>query len=51
MPLSIQEAGKKREDLIARYINNPAYTGFESEADGINHLAFVTEDLEGTIEL
>ena len=41
---------KEREGLVARYIENDAYTGFDSQADGINHLAFITNDLEQTIE-
>ena len=50
MSVSVEVAEKEREGLIARYINDSAYTGFESEADGVNHLAFITDDLEATIE-
>ncbi len=50
MSMSVQEAEKERKDLIARYIKDSAYTGFESEADGVNHLAFITRDIEKTIE-
>jgi catechol 2,3-dioxygenase-like lactoylglutathione lyase family enzyme len=47
---TVQEAEAEREHLISNYIENDAYTGFESEADGVNHMAFVTRDVEGTIE-
>ena len=50
MPYTVEQAEKEREDLIARYVKDSKYTGFESEADGVNHLAFITEDVEGTIE-
>lgn len=50
MAYTVEEAEKEREDLIARFVKDDKYTGFESEADGVNHLAFITEDLEGTIE-
>ena len=52
MSMSVQEAEKEREDLIARYIKDKdsTYTGFESEADGVNHLAFITRDIDKTIE-
>ena len=50
MSMSVQEAEKEREDLIARYIKDKAYTGFDSEADGVNHLAFITRDMDKTIE-
>ena len=50
MSMTVQEAEKEREDLIARYIKDSAYTGFESDADGVNHLAFITRDIEKTIE-
>jgi catechol 2,3-dioxygenase-like lactoylglutathione lyase family enzyme len=41
---------KEREGLVARYIDHDIYTDFASEADGVNHLAFITDDLEQTIE-
>ena len=52
MSMSVQEAEKEREDLIARYIKDKdsTYTGFESEAAGVNHLAFITRDMDKTIE-
>ena len=49
-PLETIDGEKERDTLVARYIDNDTYTGFETEADGLNHLAFITEDLEGTIE-
>jgi catechol 2,3-dioxygenase-like lactoylglutathione lyase family enzyme len=48
--LTEAEANAERESLVQRFIKNEAYTGFESEADGVNHLAFITSDLEKTIE-
>jgi len=47
---TVEEAEKEREQLISTYIEDDLYTGFESEADGVNHMAFVTEDVESTIE-
>jgi catechol-2,3-dioxygenase len=46
----VEEAEKEREHLISTYIENELYTGFESSADGVNHMAFVTQDVEATIE-
>lgn len=50
MGMTLQEAEKEREHLIQSYIQNQRYTGFESQADGVNHLAFIARDLEETIE-
>ena len=47
---TVQEAEEERRNLISSYIENANYTGFESEADGVNHMAFVTRDVESTIE-
>jgi catechol 2,3-dioxygenase-like lactoylglutathione lyase family enzyme len=47
---TVQAAEEERRRLIANYIEDDDYTGFESEADGVNHMAFVTLDLERTIE-
>ena len=47
---TVEDAEKERQHLISSYIGNDLYTGFESEADGVNHMAFVTRDVEGTIE-
>ena len=47
---TVQEAEEERSNLISNYIEDDAYTGFESEADGVNHMAFVTRDVESTIE-
>lgn len=41
---------KERQSLVTRFIDNEAYTGFDSQADGVNHVAFITDDLEQTIE-
>jgi catechol-2,3-dioxygenase len=46
----LKDAENEREHLINTYIQNDAYTGFETEADGVNHMAFVTQDVAGTIE-
>jgi catechol 2,3-dioxygenase-like lactoylglutathione lyase family enzyme len=50
MAFTETEAQRERESLVQRFIKNDAYTGFESEASGVNHLAFITRDLEKTIE-
>lgn len=47
---TVQEAEEERRNLISNYIEDDAYTGFESETDGVNHMAFVTRDVENTIE-
>ena len=47
---TMQEAEEERTHLISNFIEDDAYTGFESEADGVNHMAFVTSDVESTIE-
>ena len=50
MGLTETQAQAERESLVERFIKKPAYTGFESEASGVNHLAFISADLEKTIE-
>jgi hypothetical protein len=50
METGLRGAEKEREQLIQKYIRNSRYTGFESKADGINHLAFIADDLDKTIE-
>ena len=50
MRFTESEAQRERESLVQKFIQNQAYTGFESEASGVNHLAFITADLERTIE-
>src|SRR5882724_2276908 len=52
MPLTLQEAETERTQLIEKYIVRSAekYGGFESAAGGVNHLAFLTDRLEETIE-
>lgn len=44
------EAELEREQLIAKYIRNKKYSGIETQADGVNHLAFIARDIEATIE-
>lgn len=43
-------AEQERAQLIEKYIRNESYTGIETQADGLNHLAFVARDLDATIE-
>lgn len=50
MSLTVEQAEKERADLIERYIQSGKYTEQESEADGVNHLAFIAEDLDETID-
>ncbi|MEX2123452.1 MAG: VOC family protein [Woeseia sp.] len=50
MSITVKEAEEEREHLIQSYIGSKKYTGFESQADGVNHLAFVANDLDKTIE-
>ena len=50
MSNEIREAELQRERLIEKYINNASYTGVDSQADGVNHIAFVAKNLEKTIE-
>ena len=52
MTTTLEAAEKLRESLIENYIqkNGKVYQGFESAADGVNHLAFLTNQLEETIE-
>lgn len=52
MPVTLKEAEAERTQLIDKYIVTSAekYGGFESAASGVNHLAFLTDKLEETIE-
>jgi len=50
MDTGVRDAETERERLIQRYIKDKRYSGFETQADGINHLAFVAKDLDATIE-
>ena len=50
MEMGLRGAEKEREQLIRKYIRNSRYTGFETQADGNNHLAFIANDLDKTIE-
>lgn len=43
-------AAAERDRLIEKYVRSESYSGFESEADGLNHLAFAAKDLDETIE-
>ncbi len=50
MDTAIRDAEAEREHLIQKYIKDKRYSDFETQADGINHLAFVAKDLDETIE-
>jgi glyoxylase I family protein len=45
-----ESAAAEREYLIEKYVRDSRYSGFESQADGLNHLAFVAHDLDATID-
>jgi catechol 2,3-dioxygenase-like lactoylglutathione lyase family enzyme len=49
MPITAEEAGKDRDRLIEKYINNDEYSNIETQADGLNHLAFATDKIDETI--
>jgi len=51
MGLTETQAQAERESLVERFIKKPAYTGFESEASGVNHLAFPAPTREAVDEL
>ncbi len=44
MGLTETQAQAERESLVERFIKKPSYTGFESEAGGVNHLAFISSE-------
>lgn len=50
MKKSAASAAANRDRLIEKYVRSERYSGFESQADGLNHLAFVAKDLDETIE-
>ena len=52
MAVTLKEAEAERSRLIEQFIKKSAakYGGFESAAGGVNHLAFLTNKLEETIE-
>ena len=52
MPVTLEQAEAERTRLIDKYIVKHAdrYGGFESAAGGVNHLAFLTNKLDETIE-
>lgn len=43
-------AAAEREHLINKYVKDARYSGFASQASGMNHLAFIAQDLEATID-
>lgn len=47
---STDSAAAERERLIGRYVRDQRYSGFESQASGLNHLAFIAKDLDATID-
>lgn len=52
MENGLEAAERQRAAIIEHYIekNGAKYQGFKSAADGVNHLAFITEKLDETIE-
>lgn len=52
MAVTLKEAEAERSRLVDHFIRKSAkkYGGFESAAGGVNHLAFITNKLEETIE-
>jgi catechol 2,3-dioxygenase-like lactoylglutathione lyase family enzyme len=52
MAVTLKQAEAERNQLIDHFITKSAkkYGGFESAAGGVNHLAFITNKLEETIE-
>jgi catechol 2,3-dioxygenase-like lactoylglutathione lyase family enzyme len=52
MAVTLKDAEAERNRLIEKYIVESAerYGGFESAAGGVNHLAFLTDKLDETIE-
>jgi len=52
MTLTLEQAEAERNRLIDKYIvkQSDQYGGFESAAGGVNHLAFLTDKLDETIE-
>jgi hypothetical protein len=52
MAISLEAAETQRATLIDKYLarGQGRYDGFESAADAVNHLAFMSDKLEETIE-
>ena len=52
MAVTLKEAERQRAGLIDKYIQKGArkYGGFDSAAAGVNHIAFLTDKLEETID-
>ena len=48
--MNAESAAAERQNLIDRYVKNPKYSDIATQASGINHIAFVTKDIEATIE-
>jgi catechol 2,3-dioxygenase-like lactoylglutathione lyase family enzyme len=52
MAVTLKQAESERDQLIEKYIKgaDKKYGGFDSAAAGVNHLAFITDKLDETIE-
>jgi glyoxylase I family protein len=50
MESTTRDAEVEREELVRKYIGNKRYSGRETQAHGLNHLAFVAKDLDETVE-
>lgn len=50
MNMTAGEAEKERDLLLRNYVHNDDYTGFEPQADGVNHIALIVRDLEETVK-
>ncbi|MDZ4729705.1 MAG: VOC family protein [Xanthomonadales bacterium] len=47
---AVRNAEKEREYLIQKYVSDERYSGIDTQASGINHLAFFADDLDATID-
>src|SRR6185312_6042208 len=50
MSVTSETAKKERERLIGKYILAAEYSDVDTQANGINHLAFITNKVDETIE-
>lgn len=50
MPITTEMAEQARKQLIEKYILNPDYSDIKTQANGVNHLAFITNKVDETIE-
>ncbi|HEX7326390.1 MAG TPA: VOC family protein [Rhodanobacteraceae bacterium] len=50
MSTTAEMAEKTRKQLIDKYILNADYSDVETQANGINHLAFITDKVHETID-